>query len=236
MKRLTFVFYNLAPAGDPQRGPAFVERELRALANLPKRPWFPRRKVIAVVEAIHRSLPELPGYTLIRSTENLGRANVALYVLNRLKVGKVEWFDHEVTWPRTEHPGTHEARSTLVVEVEGWTVIVSHAPPGGRGTRPARSEWISKMVFVLRRAFFESDRPVLLLSDPNALGERLMDRLGPGHPKQVGPRDMVTGGTTIEAVHAIGVTLKNVRTPFLVRGVPMLSDHKKALIGRAVAR
>lgn len=228
MKRLTFVFYNLAPAGDPNRGPAFVERELRALANLPKRPWFPRRKVIAVAEAINRTLPELPGYTLIHSTETPSRANVALYVLDRLKVGKVEWVDHEVTWPRTEHPGTHEARSTLIVEVQGWTIIVSHAPPAGRGTRPARSEWVRKMAALLRRvAFGKEGRPTVLLSDPNALG---------GHLTGLMPGQLASGGTLIEAVYARDVTLKNVRTPFLVRGVPMLSDHKKALIGRAVAR
>ena len=229
MKRLTFAFYNLAPAGDPQRGPFFVERELRALANLPRRPWRRRRKVIGVSEAIYRRLPQLPGYRLIRSRETRSRENVALYVLDRLKVGRIEWIDHEETWPRPLHPGRHEPRSTLVVEVEDWTVVVSHAPQVGRLIALARNEWLNILADLLRSKAHRvrgEVHPVVALTDPNALGPALVRRV-PG---------TVSGGTAVEAVHGNGITLTEVHTPGEVNGVPMLSDHKRALIGTAVRR
>lgn len=226
MKRIRFAFYNLAPAGDPQRGPFFVARELNAIANnRPYRPWRRRPKVIAVSEAIGRRLPELKRYRLIRDTSTPGRANLALYVLRRLKVTDVEWVDHEREWPRVLHSGMHPARSTLVCRVEDWTVIVGHAPQApttakrtaNEGLTSARGEWVS----IVARLLHRYDR-VLLLTDPNGLGDDLM-RAVPG---------MRTGGTAVEAAHVKGGAL-SWRTRAVVNGVRMLSDHKRCLLGRA---
>lgn len=223
MRRVPFGFYNLAPAGDPDRGPAFVARESEAIVNnRPRNPLRRRPKVFGVVEAIGRRLPELERYDLIRDTSSPSRANVALYVRKGLEVGTVRWIDHRLSWPRVLHPGLHEPRSTLAVTVEGWTVVVAHAPQVGRPMDGARAEWLDIETRLLASA--NRNWPVLLLSDSNALWDELERRV----------EGAVMGGTPIESAHARYAALKRVRVRPSVGGVPMLSDHKRCLLGTAI--
>lgn len=223
MERVQFAFYNLAPAGDPNRGPAFVTRESEAIVNnRPRNPLRRRPKVYGVVEAIGRRLPELKRYHLIRDTSRPSRANVALYVRKGLKFGSVRWIDHEIPWPRVLHSGQHEPRSTLVVTVEGWTIVVAHAPQVGAAMKAARDEWLTIEARLLAAA--NHDWPVLLLSDSNALWDELLNR----------NEGTAMGGTPIESAHTRHAVLRHVRVRPSVMGVPMLSDHKRCLLGTAV--
>lgn len=218
MRRLPAAFYNLAPAGDPNRGLPFVTRELSAIANnLNHDPARRRPKVIGVCEAINRKLPELEGYRLIRSTQSMSRANVALYVRDTLELGETDWVRHEKTWPRmNDHSLTHESRTTLAQEVEDWRVIVGHAPVGF-GAEAAREEWLDILTGLLH-----VPGPVVALTDPNRLGDDLHHRVP----------SAVTGGTPIEAVLGRGVVLDMVMTPGIVNQVPMLSDHRRCLLAQ----
>lgn len=230
MKRCSFAFYNLAPAGDPKRGEDFIQKELGAIANnIHPDPDRRRPKVLGVCEAIHRSLPQLDRFTLIRSTENLSKANVALYVRDDLDHGDPEWVMHERTWPRPLHPaaGRHEPRATLVVEVENWTVVVSHAPQAPQDHWPAetreavtaaRTEWVKIVARLVNRP-----APVLLLSDPNGLGDDLRQRV----------QALEVHGTPIESAALLGARMNKFDTPETVNGIVMMSDHRRCLIGRA---
>lgn len=225
MRRVPFGFYNLAPAGDPDRGSAFVARESEAIVNnRPRNPLRRRPKVFGVVEAIGRRLPDLERYTLIRDTSTLSRANVALYVRKGLKVGSVRWIDHQRDWKRPLHPGMHEPRSTLVVTVEQWSIVVAHAPQVGDPMKAARAEWLDIEAHLLAAA--NRSWPVLLLSDSNALWDELRDRVA----------GTVMEGTPIESAHARHAVLRRVRVKPSVGGVPMLSDHKRCLLGTAITR
>ena len=104
-------FYNCAPAGDPGRR-LQLPRELSALAKSGPR-------VIGLAETIGYDLPKLGGYTLIRDTSRPGRANVAAYVEKGHDLRDVTWHDLTQTWSRTEHPGTHPARSWLEFYLDG---------------------------------------------------------------------------------------------------------------------
>lgn len=225
MKRLPWAFYNLAPAGDHDRGPTFVARESEAIVNnRPRNPLRRRPKVFGVVEAIGRRLPELEGYALVRDTSTPSRANVALYVRKGLFPVGIHWIDHERDWKRPLHPGMHEPRSTLVVTVEGWTVVVAHAPQAGAAMAAARAEWLDIEAHLLAAA--NRNWPVLLLSDSNELWDELQKR----------NEGTAMGGTPIESAHVRHATLRRVRVRPSVGGVPMLSDHKRCLLGTAVSR
>jgi len=224
MFRFPFAFENLAPPTDPNRGPGQVRRELGALANnVNPDSRRPDPKAIGLCEALDHRLPDLWRYGQpIRDVSRRSRENLALYVLARLDRGRVRWHDLAETWPRSNRPGTHEPRSILDVEVEDWRILVSHAPPVSVGTGPARREWLDAMVDVMR-----GPTPVLALTDPNGLGDELIRRLG---VKAVG------GGTHIEAAHGRGIILTAVHASGRVNGVPMLTDHKRALLGAARRR
>lgn len=234
MDRLPFAHENLAPPGDPNRGPAFVDRELNALANNvslrrgrivhePDRRRQPP-KAIGLTETIGHRLPALPNYgEPIRSTSTPGRANVALYLRDGLKGEPVEWVQHRETWPATQHDGPHPARATLVKELDSVAVVVGHAPPAVPGAKDAREEWETVTVRILRRYSH-----VIWLGDPNGLLGEVLRRLGD-------PR-AVRGGDETDAVLLRGYTITAAPTPERVNGVPMLTDHRKALLGRAVRR
>lgn len=221
MKRFPFTFENLGPIDRP----AQIESELRAQANdLRRDPDRPQPKGIGGCESGGKRLPDLNRYgPPIRDTSRPGRANLYLYVLAWHDV-EHEWIDLDETWPRTEHPGTHPPRSILVAQVDDWRVIVGHAPPIARRTGDARAEWLAAMIDAILDT--PDDRtPVLALTDPNGLGPALL--LGPG---------MVTGGTPVEAVHGRRVILDQAQAVESLNGVPMLTDHRRALIGRARKR
>jgi hypothetical protein len=222
MRRVSFVVYNLGPPSDPDRGPLYVKRELNALANVKPHDGDRKRpKVIGTMEAIGRPMPEIAGYRKIRDTRNSSRANLCLYVLDRLDLGETHWIQHRETWPRmNDHTKTHPPRATLVQEVEDWHVALGHAPVG-HGTAAARTEWLTITEDVLR-----NPAPVLLLSDPNGLGEELRRRVP----------SSVAAGTRIEAVHARHAVIDAAVTPSVVNGVPLLSDHHQALLGRVSRR
>jgi len=224
MLRCAFAFENLGPRARPKQ----TRLELGALANnVNPDERRPRPKGIGLCETIHHDLTDLWHYGLpIRDRTRLSRANLALYVLDRLDLGRIRWHDLAEQWPRTEHPGIHEPRSILDVEVEDWRIIVAHAPPVAIGTGPARREWLDAMVELL-----SGPTPVLALTDPNGLGAELVRRLAKPSKGTV-----VTGGTPVEAVHGVGIVLDSVHAPGRVNGVPMLTDHRRALLGRARRR
>lgn len=216
MKRLPFTFENLGPTDRP----AQIEAELRAQANdLRRDPDRRQPKVIGVCEAIGKRLPHLARYGApIRDTSPPGRANLALYVLDRLE-SDWSWIDLHETWPRTEHPGTHPPRSLLVAQVDDWRVIVGHAPPLGRGTADARNEWLTAIGAQIHAV----SGPVLALTDPNGLAARLL------RP------NVVTSGSPVEAAHGKGVIL-DAHTVEVLNGVPMRTDHRRCLVGTARKR
>lgn len=231
MRRMNFAVYNLAPAGDPNRGPEFVARELNAIANNRPRRLRRRPKVIGTMEAVGRRMPQLDHYRMVRDTSTPARANLCLYVLRRLHLGDRRWVDLKLTWPRVLHAGTHPPRSILIQHVEGWRVVLSHAPQGVRtlfrdevrdGLLAARHEWVEAIVEVLQ----ESRMPTLLLTDPNGLQLVLRRRVP----------DLVVTGTAVEAAHARRAVFTGSWLPRRINGVPMLSDHGRALLGRARRR
>lgn len=243
LRILTFRFYNLAPVGERGRNDAeLVRRELRALANLNPRTGrrlrgLRRPKVIGVCEAVGRDLPRLLGYRLIRDRSRPSRGNLALYVVWWLPVTSVRWVDLELDWWRPKSPNAkHPGRSILVVRLVGfWTVIVGHAPQAPAARFPshvnrtlaaARLEWTRAMAGLM-----ESRGPVTALTDPNALGARLVRLVARKISESVSQ-----GGTPVESVHALKAILREVFTPGAVNGEPMRSDHGRALLGKAEAR
>lgn len=227
---MPFAFENLAPAGDPFRGPVQVKLELSAIANNHNHNKNRQRpKVIGCVECIHRSMPKLNNFQgPFRSTKNASRANMALYVLKGVKVGPTEYVDLHETWPRPLHPkaGHHEPRSILIKEVAGWTVVVSHAPQApGRFPKAtneaiirARKEWLDVMVKIAKRP-----GPVLILTDPNGLADELHHRV----PK------LCVEGEPADAALTNATFVDGTQLPSALNGIQMLTDHKKCLLGKA---
>lgn len=229
MRRVQFGFYNLAPAGDPNRGIGQVTREAEAIVNnQPHNPLRRRPKVFGVVEAIGRNLPHLDHYEQVSLKANRSVANLALYVRADLHRKSEQWIMHTREWKRPLHPGMHEPRATLVVPVEDWTIVVAHAPQAPMRHLPAevndtleaaRGEWLDVVAEQLRRP-----GPVLLLSDSNGLWDDLLRRV----------EGVAMAGTPIESAHARHATLRRIRTPGSLGGVQMLSDHKRCLLGTAI--
>lgn len=229
-KVMPFAFENLAPAGDPFRGPAQVKLEISAMANNHNHDKNRRRpKVIACVECIHRSMSKINNYQgPFRSTKNLSRANMALYVLGGIEVGPTEFVDLHETWPRPLHPsaGPHEPRSILIKKVAGWSIVVAHAPQApGRFPKAtneaiirARKEWLEAMVKIAKRP-----GPVLILTDPNGLGDELHHRVSV----------LCIDGEPADAVLTNATLTTAAELPSHLNGIQMLTDHKKCLLGTA---
>ena len=232
MRRVPFVAYNLGPIGervDNER--ARVELDA-AVNNQPRVVWRRRPKAVALMECVGRDLPDLRHYhPPIHDRSRKSRANLALYVLDRLDLGRREWVDHQVPWPRVLHAGLHEPRSTLIQEVEDWTFVVSHAPQSPRNVfreplrdalNDAREEWVDIIADIAR----STSGPLLIFTDPNGLGGELRRRVP----------SLVLGGTATEAVHGRRVVLVDARKVSSVNGVRFLSDHRGALVGKARRR
>ena len=245
MRRFPFAHENLGPAGD-RRDPGQVPRELNAIGNNAVQvkgrmvrisdPMRPRPKVIALTEAISHRLPELPRYGKpIRSHTTLGRANLALYVRDGLEGPPPSWVQHKATWPKVNDPRQqHAARSTLVKTLydHGPTIVVGHGPQAPNPRLPdatnralveAREEWVDITARIL-----DNYPQVIWLGDPNGLLPHVRRALGD-------PRATV-GGDSTDAVLVRGYILATASTPNSVNGVPMLTDHRKALLGLALVR
>jgi hypothetical protein len=246
VRRFPFAHENLGPAGD-RRDPLQVPRELNAIGNNVSQvagrivtvPDLRRRrpKGIGLTETVAHRLPALEHYGApIRSTKTLGQANVSLYLRNGLEGPPARWIDHKATWPKVNDPNQrHAARATLVKELDGPDLdatIVGHGPQAPNPRLPkgtnaalveAREEWVDITVRLLR-----SYPNVVWLGDPNGLLDEVLIRLG--DPKAA------RGGDGTDAVLVRGFTIESADTPSNVNGIPMLTDHRKALLGVAVKR
>jgi hypothetical protein len=248
VRRFPFAHENLGPAGD-RRDSLQVPRELNAVGNNIRRvdsrivtaPDLRRRrpKGIGLTETIGHRLPNLLHYgEPIRSTKTLGRANVSLYLRNGLEGPPARWIDHKATWPKVNDPNQrHAARATLVKEIvgrreDGPTILVGHGPQAPNPRLPkatnaalveAREEWVDITARLLR-----SYIRVIWLGDPNGLLDEVLVQLG--DPKAA------RGGDATDAVLVRGFTIESAATPSNVNGIPMLTDHRKALLGVAVKR
>lgn len=241
MRRCSFAGYNIGPANSRREGQTNRQavregrREVRTLLSFRDNQGR-RHKVVVVFEALGWRLPRVwawwNGYRLIRDTSTPGRANIAVFVLERLETGRPRWIDHKKTWPRILHPGMHPARASLVVPVEDWTLIFGHGPQDERHHFPertkielaaARAEWLDITADLMNTA----PGPVLLLSDPNGLDEALLRRL---------PETAAKGGTNVECAHVVGAVLDQAQKVSSVDSVPMRSDHHGALLGKARKR
>lgn len=119
--------------------------------------------VINLQEAIGYTLPTLPGYRLIRDTSRPGRANLATYVRNDLPITDVQWTDLRDTWPRTEHPGTHPARSLLAFTAGNVRWVNLHQPPVGGHPK-------AENYHAIQHLFAVSSLPTVAAGDWNAAG------------------------------------------------------------------
>lgn len=117
-KRLTLAFYNL----DNGRPDAVVNKEIGAI--LATRP-----AVFGGAEATGLRLGTFPEYHRVRDTSSRSRENIIMLVRKDLDFERGGWVDMDGTWPRTEGPGIHEARSYPWGTVEGQRVAIVHLEP-----------------------------------------------------------------------------------------------------------
>jgi hypothetical protein len=246
VRRFPFAHENLGPAGD-RRDPLQVPRELNAIGNNVSQvagrivtvpdPRRRRPKGIGLTEAAFHRLGAHKHYgDPIHNRKTEGRANVALYLRNGLEGPPARWIDHKATWPKVNDPSRqHAPRSTLVKELDGPdldAVVVGHGPQAPNPRLPkatnaalveAREEWVDITARILR-----SYPNVVWLGDPNGLLDEVLVQLG--DPKAA------RGGDATDAVLVRGFTIEASATPSVVNGIPMLTDHRKALLGTAVKR
>lgn len=99
-------FYNIRVGRDAVQ----VAREVRAM--------LAKRRVLALflVEASGYRLPPVATHQHVRDRTSASRANVAAYV-KRGHLREVRWVDLDHMWKRTEHPGMHDPRSFLVLDI-----------------------------------------------------------------------------------------------------------------------
>lgn len=235
MRRPSLFVYN----GDNYRAAGELARELIAAAAELR----PRR--IVVVEAIGNELPELRGYWLLHDKSRPGRENLAVYV--RKVAGRrrprVRWIDLAQTWTKT-NPGAHGQhwpRSIMVVA--GMVqLIVWHAPPKGTdNTLKAQQEGLDAivrlvepweragagMVWPLVRVKAAQLRPRVIAGDWN----RAPAEDGPGPGRLIRLYGFTAAGAGIDlALVRGGVRIASWRYVEAVNGVPLRSDHRRALV------
>ena len=244
MTVLHCVVYNLGPAGDRIDPRGSADREIRALlADHPA--------ILALSEAIGYRLPGVKGYRRLRDASRPGRANIAAYVRDDLPVTRVRWHDMRRTWPRTEHPGTHPARSWLEFRAGEVQVLVGHQPPklpqsipfanfivtegqmeGIRLLQRRMAPWRRNIFWnklVLRRT---KARPRIALADWNRRpGE---DGWGPSRLAELIDGNVVGGRIDCAVVRNLVCVSAEYRAMFA--GVRLGSDHKEAFTFAAVPR
>lgn len=235
-------FYNL----DNYRNPGVVKAELEAIALH----WEPG--VLALCEVIGNELPGLPGYRLVRDQSTRSRQNIAAYIRDDLPLNGHHWVDLHGTWPRTEGPGVHEARSYLVLHLGRMQHPIAHQPPkNARNAWTLQQEGINALARVMapwKRREWRTGRPrlarVIARLRPRLLvwdANRRAGENGPG-PDQLATRTAgwVHGGQRIDsAVSRGGIRVKPVTKSGRVggrRGVNLASDHRGAIRVRWAVR
>ncbi len=220
-------FYNCAPAGDPGRREQ-LPKELRALVRSGPR-------VLGLCETIGYTLPALDGYDLIRDTSRPGRANIAAYVEKQGRdLTDVRWHDLDQTWSRTEHPGTHPARSWLEFFLDGDQFIIGHQPPKGTDNVLASQREGVELVVDLMAPWIThgngrgKNRRRMALADWN----RRRYEFGPG-PGEIARRigGEVNGSHIDAAVTRNWHVLEAIYVE-TIRGTTLRSDHPSALVVR----
>lgn len=224
-----FRFYNL----ESWRGRDVVP-EIRAL--LEDRPLL-----LGLCECLGNRLPEVPGYRLIRDGSRKSRANIAAYVRDDVPLEGIEWIDLSGTWPRTQGPGVHEARSYLLLTLGRMHVVVWHQPPkNARNAWTLQLEGINRVVARLApwrrrpwrkarsrvRVLLSKLRPRLVIGDAN----RRKGENGPGPDMLATQLGGETYGPWIDCLVAGGqveVLRENKRGR--VDGQPLDSDHRGAV-------
>lgn len=88
-----------------------------------------RPLILGGVEATGLDAMRHPDYRLIRDRSTKSRANILAYIHRGARFSHGGWLDLHGTWPRTEGPGIHEARSFPWFWVNGLKVVVVHYPP-----------------------------------------------------------------------------------------------------------
>lgn len=204
-KTETWIFYNLKVGRPRDR----VEMELDALINR----YQPKGIVGCEANGYALwSMPPLGHPVRDRSTE--GKANLYAYGW----FGTPRWVQHSETWPRTERPGPHGARASLLLRPRRSMIgrlIVGHAPPMTPESLPARNEWLEEM-----QRFF-SGRPfrrTLALLDANKMGQNLAQLVDGQHD-----------GDLTNCAVARGLDI-DVRLAHSADGVAMLSDHPAVVV------
>jgi hypothetical protein len=106
---------------------------------------------------------------------------MAAYVRDDVALRRTWWIDHQTRWPRTERPGIHPARSTLVLSAGNAQILGAHnLPLHTQNTREGQLEIVHAVELVMnpwkRPRIRERvpdtqamrDRPRMLLWDDNA--------------------------------------------------------------------
>lgn len=209
--------YNLATGPERKLSSGAAQRqvfsEVRAL--LSTRPY-----AVTLCEAINWTLLPSPGYVLLRDTSTPGRENVAAYVKSSSYLGH-RWVDLKETWPRTDHPGEHPARSILVIRLKSVQLIALHQPPRAAGAA-AMEEGLTAVERILKPGFLKSRfRPRIAIGDYNA---RCGERFGPDK----------LSGRVADCHHIDTAVTRNVRVsgvtyPTAVNGLKLSSDHNHVL-------
>lgn len=221
-ERIPFAKLNLGtPNLSEGRTPDGMVRTVRAVANVePRDRRRSRPKLFSYEEGLGWQMPTLPGMQSIRDTSTRKRANLGAYVSDRLEVTNVAWPRCTLTWPRTEHPGTHESRVFCKFKMADIRVVLGHAPPIARGAEGAREEWLA-----MAAELCDTEMDLIFLGDPNGLLGRLQ---------------ALVGGRTFspsegDGVLVKGFTIPDPRTATIINNVPVQTDHRKGVIlGRAV--
>lgn len=128
--------YNL----DNGRPDALVNREIAHILDT-------RPLVLIGVEATGLKAMRHPDYRLIRDRSTKSRDNILAYVHRGHRYQPGGWLDLHGTWPRTEGPGIHEARSFPWFWVEGLKVAGVHLPPNNaQGRDQLQTECIDALI------------------------------------------------------------------------------------------
>lgn len=204
------VFYNLDNGRDPKK----VNLERKAILDT-------RPAIFGWCEGFGYRFPPVAGYDLLHSTATPGRWNVGAYVDKSLGLLSWNYTDSALTWERPDRPGQqHWPRSTLHARLEdGRQLVIGHRPPNTRlhDTGPAQAEWDAIVGRLLTRG--RDTRSRVALADWN------------GRPVELATHvDGRIRGNRNDAAVTVNMDAGPVKYVSEVRGVPLKSDHRHALM------